>query len=93
MTKKMTNKAAKCECGSGFMPTIMDPRRNRWACLKCREHGRDIRRRYAGSIYSMFFLFRDEGWHINADGVHIAGPFPSRDIALANLDAVAPAKG
>ena len=33
--RPMTNKQAKCECGSGYMPTIMEQSRNRWACLEC----------------------------------------------------------
>jgi len=31
----MTNKQDKCECGSGFMPTLMELSRNRWACQVC----------------------------------------------------------
>ena len=32
---KLTNKNPKCECGSGYMPTIMEQSRNRWACNVC----------------------------------------------------------
>lgn len=32
---QMANKQDRCECGSGYMPTLMEQRRNRWACLKC----------------------------------------------------------
>ena len=37
--KKMTNAARKCECGSGYMPTMMDQGRNRWACRECAAYG------------------------------------------------------
>jgi len=42
MKPKMTNKSAECECGSGYMPTIMDQERNRWACLRCRATGKPL---------------------------------------------------
>lgn len=32
---KLTNKQPKCECGSGYMPTILEQSRNRWACVSC----------------------------------------------------------
>jgi len=38
----MTNSARKCECGSGYMPTIMDQGRNRWACRECAAYGYNI---------------------------------------------------
>lgn len=47
----MTNKQDKCECGSGYMPTIMEQDRNRWACRVCYlQNVETIRQLNAGSL-------------------------------------------
>ena len=33
--KKWTNKQRYCECGSGYIPAIMDTTHYRWACREC----------------------------------------------------------
>jgi hypothetical protein len=31
----LTNRQSRCDCGSGYMPTLLEQARARWACLAC----------------------------------------------------------
>lgn len=35
MAAQLNNHQRNCNCGSGYMPTILELSRRRWACLSC----------------------------------------------------------
>ena len=51
----------------------------------------EVRRHYCGSIYWVRCISpAADSWALTADGMHIGGPYRTRETAIAALDAVAP---